>query len=149
MTYDEIRLSFQGYQERREKIKLLYIELLSNLEQLELMKMTDENIQTKYSLITLDDSTIDRLLIDLYVLISKNPNLVRNLLQIRRQVKIINNAIKIFFSRVGLPMTNIAQIIQEHNIATNEKLETLRPMLVNTMQIISTEFGFQNPFSAE
>ena len=34
MTYEDIRMSFQRYEERREKIKLLYLELLSNLENL-------------------------------------------------------------------------------------------------------------------
>ncbi len=37
MSYDEIRFSFQDFQERREKIKLLYIELISNLDRLNLM----------------------------------------------------------------------------------------------------------------
>jgi hypothetical protein len=42
MTYQEIRMSYQNYEERREKIKLLYNELSTKVQLLEVMK--NENI---------------------------------------------------------------------------------------------------------
>lgn len=59
MTYDEIRFSFQNYQEKREKIKLMYLELISNIQQLDLMQISNENISTEYSLVTFDDTIIN------------------------------------------------------------------------------------------
>jgi hypothetical protein len=91
MTYEEIRMSFLNYEERREKLKLLYVELLSNKENLEAMKIDATEINNFYSLITIESTIIDSMLTDLYTIIDKDQELIKLLFTIRREIRTINN----------------------------------------------------------
>jgi hypothetical protein len=101
-------MSFQRYEERREKIKLLYIELLSNIEALNLMKTSSTvNISETIPLLTLDSSIITSLLTDLYSIIGKDSELIRHLFTIKRNIQIINTKTRIFHSRISIPISNV------------------------------------------
>lgn len=145
MTYEEIKLSFQNYQERREKLKLLYIELLSNIEQLNSMKIDDASKENVHSLVNLDSTILNGLLSELYTSISKDNELVRILFTVRERTKIINNKIKIFFSQVALPLSNKAQLVKEHNEFINSQVDTLKPHIQKALNILETKFDLKNP----
>jgi hypothetical protein len=148
MTYEEIRMSFQSYTERREKLKLLYIELLSNIDLLQRMKITETGDQPSYSLITLDSTIIENLLTELYTILGSGKELIKILLAIRNTIKIINNKAKIFFSQVAMPMTNQAAIIIEHNKYINGRADFLLPLLNQALDILEKKFGLSNPFNS-
>ena len=82
---------------------------MSNIEQLDSMKVEDSSKENVYSLVTLDSATINSLLTDLYTTIGQNKRLVQILFTIRERIKIINNKIKFIFSQVALPTTNQKQ----------------------------------------
>ena len=145
MSYEEIKLSFQNHQERREKLKLLYIELLSNIEQLNSMKIDDASKENAHSLVTLDSTIITGLLSELYTSISNNNELVKILLIIRERTKIINNKIKLFFSQVVIPMTNKGEIVKAHNEFINSKVDELKPLIQQALTILETKFDLKNP----
>lgn len=145
MTYEEIKLSFQNYQERREKLKLLFIELLSNVEQLNSMKISDASKENMHSLIDLDNTTLKGLLSELYASISKNKELIRLLFTIREKTKIINNKIRIFFSQVAIPLSNKALIVKEHNEFINDQADKLVPNIKRAIDILEDDFDLTNP----
>jgi len=145
MSYEEIKFSFQNYQERKEKLKLLYIELLSNIELLNSMKIDDAEKENSHSLITLDNTILNGLLIELYSSISKDKELIRILFNVRKKTKIINNKIKIFFSKVSLPMTNINSIVRDHNDFINTQVDNLKPILEKAIKILEFKFDLKNP----
>jgi len=145
MSYEEIKLSFQNYQERREKLKLLYIELLSNIEQLNSMKIDDASKENAHSLVTLDSTILTGLLSELYTSISKDKEFVRILFTIREKTKIINNKIKIFFSEVALPLTNKKDLIKSHNEFINSQVDNLKPHIERALQILESKFDLKNP----
>lgn len=147
MTYEEIKMSFQNYEERREKLKLLYIELLSNIEQLDSMKVEDSSKENVYSLVTLDSATINSLLTDLYTTIGQNKRLVQILFTIRERIKIINNKIKLFFSQVALPTTNQKTKVIEHNEFINKNSDALKPLIKEALEILEKEFDLKNPLT--
>ena len=147
MTYEEIKFSFQGYQERREKLKLLYIELLSNAEQLRSMKVEDSAKENDHSLVTLDNAILNTLLAELYSSISKDSELVRILFTIRERTKIINNKIKIFFSQVILPLSNKQQILVEHNDFVNSQVDNLTSIIAKALHILESRFDLKNPLT--
>lgn len=62
MTYEEIRMSFHNYEERREKLKLLYTELVLNSGLLGAMKVKNISQMNPQSLVTLDSTVITSLL---------------------------------------------------------------------------------------
>ena len=147
MTYDEIRMSFRNYEERREKLKLLYLELLSNKQQLESMKVPEGSIEGSYSLVSLDSTIIDALLSDVYSMIAKNSNLVKNLMNLRSEIRIINNKIKVFYTQVALPMTNLEQITKQHNEFIIRKVEELDPSIQSALTALESDFNIKNPLS--
>lgn len=146
MSYEEIRMSFQNYEERREKIKLLYIELLSNIDDLESMKISDDKKDSSHSLITVEMNIIDSLLTDLYTIIGKNTELIRILFTIRHQTKVINNKIKIFYSQVSRPIRDRRGLTKEHNKFIDNKVNLLIPIIKKGIKILETDFNLRNPF---
>ena len=57
------------------------------------MIVPEEKIAESYSVITLDLTILNRLLVDLYMLLQKDPTLIRSLLDIRFTIPIINNRV--------------------------------------------------------
>jgi len=147
MSYEEIKLSFQSYQERREKLKLLYIELLSNIEQLNSMRVDDASKENTHSLVNLDSTILTGLLSELYTSISKDKELIRLLFTIREQTKIINNKIKIFFSEVALPITNKTILVKSHNEFINSRVDSLKPIIARALTILEYRFDLKNPLT--
>lgn len=145
MSYEEIKYSFQDYQERKEKLKLLYIELLSNIEQLNSMKIDNASKEDAHSLVTLDSTILSGLLSELYTSISKDKDLVRILFTVRERTKIINNKIKIFFSQVVLPLSNKTQLVKEHNDFINSQVDVLKPQIQKALNILEDKFDLKNP----
>ena len=143
MTLEEIRAQFLRYEERRDRIKLLLIELLMNKEELDEIAKVDEG---KYSLVTLDSSVLDRLLVDTYSLIQDEPNLVKILLALRSQIRVCNAKTRIFFSQMAMPLSNQEQIARSHNTFMKEKAALLVPLIDRALGLIETRFGLSNPF---
>lgn len=149
MNYEEIKFSFQDYNERKEKIKLLYLELLSNLEQLNALKIKEPQKKDTYSLLTLDNLVLDRLLVDIYSSISKEKELVIMLFDVRKKIKAMNNKINIFFSQMSLPLSSKGQkkIIQEHNNHLSIQEKALTPSIKKTMALLESKFNLKDPFN--
>lgn len=149
MTYEEIRMSFQRYEERREKIKLLYIELLSNIETLNEMKSHSTiNISEDYSLFTLDSSIITSLLTDLYSIIGKDSELIKHLFTIKQNIQIINTNTRIFHSRISIPIGDVSPIVKEHNEFIIERVDCLIPIVEKAKDILEKRFNLRNPLNA-
>jgi hypothetical protein len=144
MTYEEIRMSFQNYQERLEKLKLLYIELLSNFEQLNSVKVDDPS-GSVYSLVTLDSTVINSLLTDLFTIIGRNKKLVRILFTIREEIKVMNNKTRMFYTQMAMPLANAVEITKAHNKFINEKAVALIPLVVEATNILEADFKLKNP----
>jgi len=104
MSYDEIQEQFLRYEERRDKLKLLFIELLLNRENLQQMSAITE---AQYSLLTLDSSVLDRLLVDTYSVVQEEGQLIRILLTLRTQIRVTNAKTQIFFSQMAHPLTGM------------------------------------------
>jgi hypothetical protein len=113
MTLEEIRTQFMNYEERREKIKLLLLELIDNKDQLSSFLNVPEG---QYSLITLDASVLDRLLVDIYSVVQRNADLVNTLLTLRRQIRVCNAKTTIFFSQMAMPLTNHNTLVRDQNV---------------------------------
>jgi hypothetical protein len=147
MTYDEIRMNFQNYEERREKLKLLYLELLSNKQQLESMKVSEDSIEGSYSLVSLDSTIIDTLLSDVYSIIAKNSNLVNSLMDLRFEIRIINNKVKVYYTEISTPRTDLGKITRRHNEFINSKIEKLVPLFQATLSTLESNFKIKDPLS--
>jgi hypothetical protein len=142
MSYQQIKDSFLGEEIRRQKLRLLYIELSINKNRAESMLISEAKIDNSYTLLTLDSEVLQTLLVDTYPLIIKEDELISLLIQIRENITIINNEIKILFSKVSLPMHNMNEIISESNKSINNKLKILSSYLEKALKILEDKYDF-------
>ncbi|KAA2282971.1 AlbA family DNA-binding domain-containing protein [Candidatus Nitrosocosmicus agrestis] len=147
MTYQEIRMSFQRYEERREKIKLLHIELFLNLETLKGIREYYNNgiPDSNFYQFILDSTTITSLVSDLFSILGKDPGILRNLILIRKEISRMNLENELFNSRIILPQSNQRQIVIDHNIFINQTAAELIPHVEVTIQRIENQFQIKNP----
>jgi len=56
MTYEQLREAFLRYEESRQKLKLLYVELLSIANDIQSTIVPEEQLNQQYSLVTFDST---------------------------------------------------------------------------------------------
>ena len=144
MSYNEIQEQFLRYEERREKLKLLFIELLLNQENLQSMSSV-ANVESQYSLLTLDSDVLDRLLVDTFSVIQGEHQLIKILLTLRTQIRVTNAKTQIFFNEMALPLTNRNESVVVHNKFIKEKSSFLLPLIAEAIEILEKQFGLVNP----
>jgi hypothetical protein len=147
MSYQQIKESFLNEEQRRQKLRLLFIELLSNKEQATSMITPDDRIMKSYSLVTLDSSVLQTLLVDTYPIIIQEDELISLLMRIRAEIKVINNEMRIFYATISLPITNSEEIVRKHNDSVNTRIKELIPLLDESLKILQDKFGLVNPFN--
>jgi len=146
MSYQQVKDSFLGEEQRRQKLRLLFIELLVNMEHCPAMVMSEEHINEQYSLVTLDSTVLQTLLVDTYPIIIANTELVRLLIMIREEINVMNNKIKIFHSEIALPITTRKDIVKSHNEFIKNSVQRLVPLLDRSLEILKEKYGLVNPF---
>ena len=143
MTYEEIRMPFHNYEERREKLKLLHSELVLNSGLLGSMKVKNISEMNPQSLVTLDSAVITSLLSDLYTIIEKNEQLLIILNTVRNEIRAINNKIGLFLSQMAFPRTDAQQLIKDHNNFLNHKADSLVPVIGKALIILKKDFSLK------
>jgi len=143
MDYQQIKDSFLNEEQRRQKLRLLFIELVSNKEQAGSMIIEGDG---NYSLITLDSQVLQTLLVDTYQTITKEEELIRLLITIREKIMIINNKTGIFYSQMSLPLLSKTDIVNEHNKFIKKVATGLIELIERALKILSDKFGLTDPF---
>lgn len=107
MTYEEVKESFLRYEERRTKLKLLYIEILSNyIIAQEVARHTKEitpedSEYVSISVYTFDTTTMNSVLPDIYSIVQESSNFVQSLLRLRIQLNVLNSLISSGLFRIN------------------------------------------------
>ena len=146
MNYQQIKNSFLSEEQRRQKLRLLFIELLSNKEQSTFMIISEDKITDDYTLIEFDSTILQALLVDIYPIIIREEELIKLLFRIRETIKIINNKNRIFYNAVSLPSMNQKKIIKVHNEFVNLHVRRIIPWLDRALEILQDKYGLNNPF---
>ena len=146
MSREEIEEQFLRYEERRDKLKLLFVELLLNRENLTDISRVKDG---QYSLMTLETGVLDRLLVDVYSVLQAERRLVRILLTLRNQIQIINANAKIFFTKMASPRTDGEQVAAEYQTFMRSKEKLLVPLMTEALQILQNRFGLRDPLAEE
>jgi hypothetical protein len=146
MSYQQVKESFLGEEQRRQKLRLLFIEILTNRELCQSLTVSEENINEQYSLIKLDASALQTLLVDTYPIIIKETELIRLLVGIREQIRAMNNETQIFYSQICLPITTRKDIVKSHNEFIYSMVQRVVPLLDRALEILKEKYGLINPF---
>jgi hypothetical protein len=146
MIYQQVKDSFLSEEQRRQKLRLLFVELLANREQCPAMTISEDHINDQYCVVTLDAGALQTLLVDTYPIIVNDPELVKLLITIRKYIRIMNNETQIFFSQVSFSMTNSKNKTKTHNEYVNNQVQNLIPLLDRALELLSSKYGLKNPF---
>jgi len=122
MSIEEIRHGFLGYYEKKLKLNLLLSELEHIKENAGSWLVTeDKDISKTYSLVTFENTILDSIVTDSYTVLASEEKLLAALHALRGHTRIANNKINIFFSIVGMPLTNKGDLVKEHNEFMHDK----------------------------
>jgi len=128
MTYDEIKNDFVNIYEKRIKLNLLLSEIELIFEVSSKMFIGDNDNSEKYSLQKFNIEIIENVITDIYTILYDNTELIKILNRLRSECKLVNNKINIFWHSVVLPMSNLKQIVKEHNTYINSRLPQIQQL---------------------
>ncbi len=115
MSYEQVREAFLSYEQREQKLRLLYTELLYNKEIADIIRKRSTEASTEISLSYFEVDVILRLLADIYPIIAKDQELVDVILRVRYDLSTTNTSIKFALSKLPLPIINTTDVIKKHN----------------------------------
>lgn len=117
MSYEEVRMNFLGYYEKRLRLQHLDAELLALQDSAQDACIVEsDQIESKYSLITFDMQTIEAVVADTYALTAGHLELLSTLRQLRQKVIVANNKAHIFYSTANFGFENKGKMIRDHNV---------------------------------
>jgi Putative DNA-binding domain len=128
MSYEEVRMGFLNYYEKRIQLQLLFAELESIIGDAAGLIVRDDIIDKSFSLNTFDLTVLDSVLASTYTLLASNPHLVRLLSHVRNHCRLLNTRLRVFHSRAVLPLSNSGDATREHNMAVRDAVARLLPL---------------------
>jgi hypothetical protein len=155
MSHEQIKESFLRYEDRRHKLNLLYIELLSNLKIAEELLRTanlgikDDTSKERFlnfSPHKFEVSLLTSLLPDVYNIIYNDRETLVSLIRLRLQMLTINSKISIFHSHAPEEMEKQLDTHNEY-IKNNISNDTF-PLLRKIIKGLESKHSLVNPFPA-
>lgn len=129
MGLDEVRLHFLSFYEKRVKLELLKAEIEHLKDSVKSGYVADKNDMLDHlSFVTFDTHLIDTVLSDTFVLLSRAPNLVKVLSEIRIQVRMAANSFDTISHIFHVGYTHKEEMFRKHNMflaAIYTKIEML------------------------
>jgi hypothetical protein len=125
MSYEEIKLNFMNFYEKKIKLQLLLSELNTIERNCKELNISDERISTHFSLVKFNLKIVETVLSDTYTILYNEIELIGSLDNLRSTCHIVNNKIDLFLSSVMLPMTNKNEIVKSHNEFIKNKIPSV------------------------
>jgi len=127
MSYEEVRMSFLGYYEKRIKLQLLQAELKNIVSDAEvMMDVPDKSMSRMFPSISFYLTTIETVIVDTYTITHERPDLLESIMAVRSHARNINHIVAMFQSEVIIPTLWKGTMIKRHN----EKLRQVCPSVI-------------------
>jgi hypothetical protein len=116
MGIDEVRANFLGYSEKRLRLQLLLGEL-EGVRSLagSMIALNSKSADGSFNIATFDSAIIDSVMMDTYPITANSPRLIAMLRNLRLEMGVANNKMRMLLSVVSLPMSNTHELVQQHN----------------------------------
>ncbi len=119
MSYEEIRLTFLQYYEKRLKLQLLKAELQNIKNHAEELIITGWEARTKFGKGEFSLTVVETVLADTYTILAGQQELLKLLGEIRNRCRIVNDLLRIFYqvATIGWAGNNVEPhpAIEKHN----------------------------------
>lgn len=144
MNYNQVKEAFLGYEERRHKLRLLYVELLANNNIASDITLQSEDGR-RVSFGEFNGDVITNLLADIYPVIQNDKELLRLILELRIKISQTNSRIRMSSSfaldanlgGVRSMSAQIDEMIKKYIVPTIEEIK----------KILESRYGLHNPFA--
>lgn len=153
MSYHEVQREFLRYEERRNKLSLFYIEIISNLKIAERMaKLANTRIDSRedflhFSTLKFEMDIMNNLLPEIFGIIQNDQSLIKSIFKLKLQVSPINTKIGIFHSTASnIQEMKFQQETHNDYIRQNVQNRTL-PLLKEIKEHLELRHGQTNPIS--
>jgi hypothetical protein len=91
MNYEEVKMAFLGYYEKRLKLQLLAAELQNIIGDAQTMLIPSHEWESKYPTNSFSLNVIETILVDTYTIVAEQPDLVEAIMRVRNPARSINN----------------------------------------------------------
>lgn len=148
MSLEEVRAEFMQYEERRERLKLLVVELATNLE----IVRSYQSLFHEQTFEPLSSTVLDRMLVDAYSLIQADADLLRTLIQIQREIRKSATRTALLYARMaGGPSVSGTPdgMLQHHVMSLTAEHSSLRISLEYALKALRDRYGLVNPIGSE
>jgi hypothetical protein len=154
MSYQQVKEAFLRYEERRNKLSLLYIEILSNMTiAQEIMRISNQKIEKDrgrylhYSPLRFETALISNLLPEIYSIIYNDGEMVESLFRLKLQMSTLNSTLNIYQSLNPIDMEFQFESHSEH-MKKNIERDTL-PSIKQVLQGLESRYGLINPLHVD
>jgi hypothetical protein len=115
MSYEEVRMTFLGYYEKRLKLQLLQAELQNILVDANALMIPPEQAHQHISTASFRLEILESILVDTFTILADQADLLKSLHAIRNTAKHVNNKLALFYPTANLPIDNHVQRCRNHN----------------------------------
>lgn len=146
MSIEEVRAEFMQYEERRERLKLLVIELATNLD---IVSARHEGPAMEL-FETPTNTVLDRMLVDAYSLIQSDAELLRTLVDVQREIRKSAASTALLHARMagsdGVHETPDSMLVDHKKMLWGAHAR-LRVLLDSALKILGERYGLLNPLA--
>jgi len=125
MSYDEVRLLFLGYYEKRLRLRLLCTELEHIIMTAQAMIMDEKREGTDLSLFTFALDVVESVVADSYTILAEHTSIIAALAELRKMCRLVNTKIMAMTSVIHLPLSDKTEMTRQHNRFIKEKCEAI------------------------
>jgi hypothetical protein len=140
MSYEEVRMSFLGYYEKRKKVELLRSEIRRIHATAETLFVEGQKTSGEVNLCTFSLVIVEAMLADAYVILSECPDLLKEIEGIRNVADVVNNKQKAIFLTTNSPLSTHPNLVRAHNVTVGvwadqiiKHCQTAEPLLVQLL----------------
>jgi hypothetical protein len=136
MSYEEIRMSFLQYYEKRLKLQLLRAELETIKNTADALTRQGESVASPPPLGEFSLTILETTLEDTYTILMSNVLFLSHLTTIRRLCRLVNNKLQSILPVYYMPMTDKKTIFIDHNSTVTSYCQAISSMIPNMLQTL-------------
>jgi len=145
MTLEEVRYQMNHYEEKREKLTLLVIELDQILQIINADAQTNEN---QYNGEDLSFDVIDRIIVETFSFLREDMNIIANLNALKRKVSMLRTKKQLMFriiaAKLAMPLQSGG--VPEYRSFATEQQPHVFQLVQNIKDALKERFGIENPY---
>jgi hypothetical protein len=138
MNYEEVRMAFLGYYEKRIKLQLLEAELINILSTAPQLMVPVTQMATNVPLASFNLNIVETILVDTYSITHTKPEFAQTLMALRNVARIVNTQLHMFQSMSQFPLSGMEKLTEERNTNLHQVCPTIIHLAQTALRILQS-----------